>query len=116
MAIKLTRKSQSFGGINKITMMKWRVPIDSEMNVVKIMLGRLFLTPDKVPGGSIVAVHWDVCQVTKDHIELATLLPEKIIMIMIIGMVRFILTKISTELLREGIRKKYGIIWEFFPT
>ena len=66
--------------------------------------GKVFLTPDKVPGGSIVAVHWDVCQVTKDHIKLATLLPEKIIMIMIIGMVRFILTKISTKLLRTNYR------------
>ena len=76
----------------------------SEMNVVKVMLERFFLTPDKVPGRSIVAVHWDVCQVTKDHIELATLLPEKIIMIMIIGMVRFILTKISRKLLRTNYR------------
>ena len=25
-------------------------------------------------------MHWDVCQVTKDHIKLATLLPEKVIM------------------------------------
>ena len=71
---------------------------------VKILLRRFFLTPDKVPGGSIVAVHWDVCQVTKDHIELATLLPEKIIMIVIIAMVRFILTKISTKLLGTNYR------------
>ena len=62
------------------------------MNLMKTLTGR-FLSPDKVPGGSIVAVHWDVRQVTKDHIKLATLLPEKVVMIIIIAIVVFVMTK-----------------------
>ena len=42
-------------------------------------------------------MHRDVRQVTKNHIELATLIPEKVIIIIIIIIAMLVLTKSKTD-------------------